>query len=347
VACADTDITQDNFDQYIWDNVGVLQTADNLKQIVVHGLHPATSYFFAIRNSDLLCQQSVISNIATATTRINHAPVVTRPLTDITLRDVAKETAFYIGNVFADEDGDEMTYEISVANGRIATARIKGDSMMIRPAMSGATALMLTADDGNTGRTPFSLQLTVTQNQAPEFVGLIAYLAMIPSSKPYTINLADYTSDPEDDPLHFFAQISKKDIINAEINGNILTITPLLHGNVDLQITASDPYLAQVTEVIHINVEQKYAPDKNNELLLYPNPANDILWYSYTLTEPASVNICVLNSVGQIILQTPVENQSFGTSYHYIDLNGWSAGVYIVELMKDEKVFDVKKFVKQ
>ena len=346
VACADKDITQDNFDQYIWEKVDVLQTDGDLKQTVVYGLNPATTYYIAIRNTDPLCPQSAISNIATATTRINHAPVLNRPLPDITLRDVAKETAFYIGDVFTDEDGDEMTYEIAVASGRVATVRIKGDSLMIRPIIAGVTKLTLTADDGNTGRASFSLPLTVTQNQPPVISELIADLTMLPFSDPFAINLADYASDPDDDPLHYDAQISKTGVANTDVNGSILTITPLHHGDADIQVTASDPYSAKATSIIHLTVEQKYAPDKSSKLLLYPNPANDVLWYSYILKEPASVNIRVLNSIGQVILQTPAEKQSAGTCYHNINLNGWSAGVYLVELIKDGKVWDVKRFVK-
>ena len=346
VACAKTEITQDNFDRYIWEKADILQTSGDTKQIVVYGLDPATTYYIAIRNH-LSCQPSSISNMVTATTRINHAPVLARPLPDITLRDVAKETAYYIGDIFTDEDGDDMKYEISVASSRIATAKINGDSLMIKPIIAGATRLTLTADDENTGRTPYSLRLTVTQNQAPQINGLITNITMLPASAPITINLVEYASDPEDDPIHFNAHLSKTGIVNATVEDGILSIKPLVHGEVDLQVTASDLYSATVTKTIHITVEQKYAPDKNNELLLYPNPANDQLWYSYTLTESAPVNIRVWNSAGEIILQTPSEKPSPETDYRHINLNGWSAGVYFVELMMREKVLDVKKFVKQ
>lgn len=347
MACAETEITQDNFDQYLWEKVDGLQTAGSLVQTVVYGLKPATTYYIAIRNTDLPCQQSPISNIVSVTTRINHAPVVSCPLPSITLRDVANETAFYIGDVFTDEDGDDMIYEIKVASTKIASAKINGDSLMIIPYNAGITQLTLTADDGNTGRTTFSLPLTVTKNQTPQFKGLISEITMIPSSAPIIINLDDYASDPDDDTLNFSAIPGKKGIVNATIEGSILTIKPLLHGELELQVVASDPYLATATRTIHIIVEQKYAPDKNNELLLYPNPAKDVLNYSYTLTESASINILVFNSSGQIILQTVPEKRSKGTNYENMKMNGWSAGVYIIKLMKNEKVLDVKKFVKQ
>jgi len=347
VACATEYITEANFDRYALEPVVAAQVTETTMQTIVTGLLPATSYYLAIRNSDNLCDISQISNVATVTTRSNAAPVVAHPLPDIVLRDVAKETAYYIGNVFTDDDGDEMTYEISVASARIASARIKGDSVLIKPENAGKTMLTLTADDGNTGRTFTSLLLTVTQNHAPVISGLFADTTLIPYSEPVVINLAHFTSDPEDDPLFFFVQPEKSNIVNADINDGILTIAPRHHGFETLHITASDPYAAKTTETILITVEQKYAPDKANRLLVYPNPTNNMLWYSYILTESTSVNINIINSIGQIMYQTTTEKQSAGTYYNNINLHNWDIGIYVVQYFSGGKLVDTKKVVKQ
>ena len=104
--------------------------------------------------------------------------------------DVDREKAFYIGDIFTDDDGDEMKYEISVVFGRIATARIKGDSALIEPKMAGNTKLTITADDGNTGRTSFSVSLNITKNQAPVIHGLITDITLVPFTAPAVLTVA-------------------------------------------------------------------------------------------------------------------------------------------------------------
>ena len=346
VACATELITEANFEQYAMKPVVATQVTETTMQTVLTGLQPATQYYTALRNSDNLCDVSTISNVATFTTRSNAAPVVIHPLSDITMRDVASETSYYIGNVFTDNDGDEMTYEISVASTSVASARLKDDVVLIQPVNAGKTMLTLTADDGNTGRTSFSWMLTVTQNRAPVISGLFADTTLIPYSDPIVVDLAKYTSDPDDDPVTFSLQPSKSDIVNADINGSILRIAPRHHGNETLLVTASDPYTAKATETIRITVEQKYAPDKANRLLVYPNPTNDILWYSYILSETASVNVNIINSIGQVMYQTATEKCSAGTYYYDVHLHNWDAGVYAVQYFVGGKLVDVMKVVK-
>jgi hypothetical protein len=188
---------------------------------------------------------------------------------------------------------------------------------------------------------------TTAKNQPPVFDGLVTDTALIPYSIPVEIDLKKYAYDPEEEPLTFAVQTSKEGIVDADINGNILIIKPQRHGDVLLQITASDPHAAQTTTTIHVTVEQKYAPDKPNQLLVYPNPTSDILWFSYILNKSASVSVRIVTSNGQIMFQTPTEKQSAGTYYYNTNLQGWSNGVYIVQFIKDGKTVNVKKMVKQ
>jgi len=187
----------------------------------------------------------------------------------------------------------------------------------------------------------------IKPNYSPKFFGLMTDTTLIPFTAPLVINLAKYASDPENDPLTFHVQTSESNIVNATINGSILTIEPRYHGNVDLLITASDPFAGRTTATIHITVEQKYAPDNLKQLLLYPNPTNDILWYSYILDETASVFIRIVNFSGQIMFQTPVEKRMSGTYYNNINLSGWTAGMYVVQYIVDEKMVDAKKMMKK
>ena len=188
---------------------------------------------------------------------------------------------------------------------------------------------------------------TTLQNQAPVFNGFVTNITMIPFSDPVIIDLVKYTYDFENELIIFTAQTDINDIVNVSINGSFLTIDALRHGNATLQITATDPHGAQTTATIQITVEQKYAPSKDDSLLVYPNPTSDILWYSYILKKPASVSVRLINSIGQIVFQTPTQKMTAGAYYYNIDMNGWMSGIYIVQYVVNRKTVDTKKVTKQ
>ena len=348
VACAAENITEENFDLYATKPVALMQEKGTTAQITFSGLSPNSTHYIAIRYNDIQCQSSPISNVVTVTTRGNEAPIIINPIPDITLRDVAEETVFNIGNVFFDVDGDKMRYEVIVDFPRIVTAKILGDLLFIKPALAGRTEIKLTADDGNSGRTELSIPVTIEQNRAPEFKGLISTVTLIPFSDPLVINLADYASDPEDDPIFFSLQNIKNNIANVSIKETILTIDPKRHGYIALQVVATDTYSAKTTETIHLTVEQKYAPDDTDYLLVYPNPTADILWYSFIVNEKsASIYIQLIDSSGKITIQTPNQELSEGTYYKNIDISNLNAGIYFLQYIKEGKVIDTKKVVKQ
>jgi hypothetical protein len=115
-----------------------------------------------------------------------------------------------------------------------------------------------------------------------------------------------------------------------------------------LYITASDPFEASCTANVHIVVEQKYAPTEANELLVYPNPTRDILWYSFTLKDKnASVNVRIVDTAGRILYQTTPIKLNSGTHYFNTNLAAWNSGVYFLQYMINGKPVDTKKILKQ
>ena len=191
--------------------------------------------------------------------------------------------------------------------------------------------------------------VATSQNQPPVFTGgLLSDTTLIPYTAPVVIDLTKYAFDPENEQITFSLQTGANDVVDAVINGGLLTISPQRHGEVTLQITATDPHDAHTTTAIRIKVEQKYASDAPNELLVYPNPTTDILWYSYRVNDrSASVSVCIVNFAGQIMYRTPTQKASFGAHYYNINIRDWSAGIYFVYLVRNGRVTDTKRVVKQ
>ncbi len=347
IACSTEEITEENFEKYAQKPVSSTKKPGEIQQSTVTGLLAETAYYVAVQNMGKMGDLSGISNVATFTTRSNIAPIVAQPLSDITLRDVAPETAFYVGDAFYDGDGDAMTYSVVVGSEKTATARIDGDTMRIQPKAAGATTVTLTADDANSGRASFSLSLMITQNHAPVINGLFADTTLIPYVTPVVVDLSKYVSDPENDDITYRYELSQFGIVNVNIKDDIMRIDPLHYGFVTVLVKASDPYAATSTTSIDVTVEQKYSPEKPDELMIYPNPTSDILYYSFVIDDPvASVNVRIVNTVGATMYQTPSVTLNSGTYYYNIDLSAWSSEMYLLQYFKNGKVIDTKKVIK-
>ncbi len=348
IAVSTMEITENNFGLHAIPAASSSVKPGETQQATVSGLTPGTQYYISVRSIGNLGDASGISNIVDFATRSNIAPVVKNPYPDISIRDVAPETVFYMGELFVDGDGDALAYDAATNSKAVATVRMKNDTLLIQPVAAGNTVVTLTASDGFGGQATFGLPVTVTQNHAPRISGLLNDTTLIPFANPVVINLSNYISDPEQDKISCAYQLSQTGIVNASISGNNLTIDPRYHGFVTLQLTASDPYGAASNASINITVEQKYAPDKVGKLLVYPNPVSDILHFSFILDEEvAPVQIRIVNAVGKVVYKNNYSTVSAGIHYNEIDLSAWNPGLYVLQYIKNNKVMDTKKIIKQ
>ena len=84
----------------------------------------------------------------------------------------------------------------------------------------------------------------------------------------------------------------------------------------------------------------------DNNLQVYPTPANVGITVEFNLTETTNVSIEIKNALGQIV--KVIDNRAFsnGKNKIEIDVNEFSSGVYFVQLQSVNKIFNAK-FVKQ
>jgi len=75
----------------------------------------------------------------------------------------------------------------------------------------------------------------------------------------------------------------------------------------------------------------------NYEVAVYPNPAKDFL----TVEMPENSNVEITNAVGQVMMR-----RFFEGAKNVIDLQGLSAGVYVIKV-SSEKGIETKRFVKK
>jgi hypothetical protein len=112
------------------------------------------------------------------------------------------------------------------------------------------------------------------------------------------------------------------------------------------QIIIGDTCLTTVTDTLIINTTLSLpAPNNENTILIYPNPASDhITIDNGNYTSIAGYTIKIENSAGQQVFQSLINQAQF-----YVDLSTWSGnGLYFVHLIDAQgNAVTVRKIVLQ
>ncbi|MDD5571843.1 MAG: T9SS type A sorting domain-containing protein [Bacteroidales bacterium] len=88
-------------------------------------------------------------------------------------------------------------------------------------------------------------------------------------------------------------------------------------------------------------------PNKNKEAVkvsLYPNPANEYTNITYTLAKAGSINLSVINIMGQKVAFYNIDGIS-GKNYKQINTGNLSSGIYVVKIEAEGKVFTEKLII--
>jgi hypothetical protein len=111
-------------------------------------------------------------------------------------------------------------------------------------------------------------------------------------------------------------------------------------------VTVYDTLLTTVTDTLIINTTLSLpAPNNQNTILIYPNPASDqITIDNGNYAAMAGYSIKIENNAGQQVFQSAVNQPQF-----YIDLSTWSGnGLYFVHLIDPQNnTVTVRKIVLQ
>ncbi|GAA4824043.1 hypothetical protein GCM10023331_05650 [Algivirga pacifica] len=109
--------------------------------------------------------------IITVAASSNNLPYVQNTLgNQVRVTGFGAET-YDLSNIFADEDGDVLTFGANSSNTSVATTEVTGNTMTLTEVGIGATTITLTADDGKGEQVSYDFLLTVTQSMATEWYG--------------------------------------------------------------------------------------------------------------------------------------------------------------------------------
>ncbi len=202
--------------------------------------------------------------VVTVTAAVNNAPTVANQIADLTARRLGVYRVPLEAEgaaVFADADGDTLTYEVAAGDTSKATATLDGADVVVTGVAVGATTVTVTARDPHGGSVADAFVVTVTEasNDAPVVLRPIADLA-VRLSGVYVVPLeapgAEVFFDSDGDTLTY--AVSNSDAGKATVTLNesdkTLTITSVATGATTVTVTAGDPHGGAVSDVFVVTV---------------------------------------------------------------------------------------------
>ncbi|MDI7744283.1 Ig-like domain-containing protein, partial [Lysinibacillus fusiformis] len=168
---------------------------------------------------------------------VNRAPEISNVIDDQTGTAGADDVMLDLTNVFQDQDGDTLSYEVESDDNAIATVALQGNFVKVTPVSSGTTSIKATAKDGKGASITESFNIKV--NQSPD-AAVITDRIITLGAESETVDLSSIFTDADGDSLAFTAVSEDTAIASVEISGNVLSIHPVAAGMTTITLTADD-----------------------------------------------------------------------------------------------------------
>lgn len=122
---------------------------------------------------------------------------------------------------------------------------------------------------------------------------------------PVKINLAEIITDPDEDPLTFTAESADDEVLEASVDGTILTLTARAEGRTSVTVAANDGY-GSSSFVLDV-----YTGNLDGSASVETEKVYDKLTLKLAVVEPTEVDILIYNVTGSVAYQTKVTADAF------------------------------------
>ena len=187
----------------------------------------------------------------------NNLPVVSNPISDLSLDAGFSSTTVDIGNVFDDEDRDPLTFSLENSNTSAVTATISGATITVTEVAPGNATIEVTANDGNGGTVSDSFIVSVNGagNENPTVITLLSDMTFTEGFGTENIVVAQNFTDQETQMLMFSVSSSDEQVVTVSVDMATVTISEVGIGESTITVTAMDTDGGSVSDEFVVTVE--------------------------------------------------------------------------------------------
>lgn len=139
--------------------------------------------------------------------------------------------------------------------GNVRVAEVNLAAGVPASAVSGGTGMASsnTPSPSSSGGTGGS-ETPVAANRAPELLKAFETRKFTANGQGATLNLTDYVTDPDGDPLTYTVASSKSSVAKVVLSGSNLEITPVEHGTATITVSSNDGRGKRLRSTFEVNV---------------------------------------------------------------------------------------------
>ncbi|GAF04339.1 thermostable neutral protease NprT precursor [Saccharicrinis fermentans DSM 9555 = JCM 21142] len=268
-------------------------------------------------------------------------PEVSNPVADRIVY-VNYDEDMELNHIFSDADGDVLTFEVLSSDPSVVEPVIYQESLLqLNPLKVGNVDITIEARDVHQAMVSHTFHIQVKQNQSPTCPVSLADVHLDMNDPVVDIDLNDHFMDADGDVLSYSGLLSADGIVAHDLDGGLLTLTPIGPGSVQLDVTAADGHGGETMTTLNVYVgvsTQLGESISDNAIRLYPNPVSSVLYVDMKLSDPL---IRVFDTKGNRL--------DLAINIHLnkaqIYLSHLESGVYIVKIISSDTEY-VHKIVK-
>lgn len=301
-----------------------------------------TEYFvkiYAFNNNRVFSDPSAI---VSAKTEKNTPPVIA---TDEDLSNIRIKASGTRTIVFQITDADGHDIKVTHQPGSEAdTWRANPDgtyALQINgtKAPAGTYKAGILAEDKYGASDRLEVKYTILENHAPVLKKQFENVLFTSAGASFSLNLADYFSDEDDDVLTYSATNSAASSVHVTTNNGKLSGTAINSGLATIEVKATDPRGKFISTEFKVAVRTG-----TEEVSAYPNPVVDNLYLTNREQSTQSMSVRLVNATGGLVYEGTLNGSAFEPAV--LDLSGLAPGVYSATVTfggKEYKLTVVKK----
>ncbi|MHA7583192.1 S-layer homology domain-containing protein [Paenibacillus vandeheii] len=207
---------------------------------------------------------------STGVTELDMRVVVLPPLNRAPVGEAPSKIDVYLGDdipvvklneLYTDPDGDSLTYTAASSNSDGVTVEENAGELKLTALQIGTYTISYSVNDGKGGIISGTFDINVDPipnlnpvGQSPGWVTV--YLGFLSDPIP-SVNLNDYYTDPDGDPLRFSATSSDPDGLIVDENSGVLDFTALKFGEYTIHFSVEDGRGGFISTAFQVRVNPK------------------------------------------------------------------------------------------